>query len=297
MLATEGGSPLDGDPSGRTADVGSSGAPGCRRTQPRPPAPPRVSPHCSARHRTFLLSCLVVLCAGCQLDARVLIDVVEDGSGLVSVSVALDQDAADRVPELADQLEVDDLVATGWTVTGPALEADGLTWVRASKPFPSPGRAALVLDEVTGAEGPFQDLAVRRSASLLEEEWRVSGAVDLREGLAGFSDDALRDRLDGTDVGRSAEEIAADVGRPIAEVVTFEVAVSLPGDVRADGVVDGRRATWEPVLGERLEVDATGSRWNVATGGWLALAAAATTALVAVLLVRAARRLRRRHAG
>jgi hypothetical protein len=241
---------------------------------------------------------VLLLLAGCQVHTRVAIDVGDDGSGRVEVAVGLDEDAAARVPDLADQLEVADLVATGWEVTGPAREGDGRTWIRASKPFASVEQAGLVLDEVAGAGGPFRDLEVRRRPSVAQDRWDLTATVDLRDGLAGFSDDALRERLDGTDVGLSDDEVAAQAGRPLAEAVTFEVVASLPGRVAGNGdAVDGR-SVWRPALGERLELSASGTRWQATPLLWLAAAGAALAALVVVLVRRAvtgARRRRRRR--
>ena len=243
---------------------------------------------------------VLLLLAGCQVHTRVAIDVDDDGSGRVEVAVGLDEDAASRVPELADQLEVGDLVADGWEVTGPAREGDGRTWIRASKRFASVEQAGLVLDEVTGAGGPFRDLEVRRRPSLVQDRWDLAATVDLRDGLAGFSDDALRQRLDGTNVGLSDDEVAAEAGRPLAEVVTFEVVASLPGRVAGNGDVADGRSVWRPVLGERLELSASSTSWQGTSSLWLATAAAALAALVVVLLRRAvvgARRRRRRLEG
>ena len=249
--------------------------------------------------RTLLLAGALVVLGGCQVHTSVVIDVREDGSGGVEVSVALDEEAAARVPELADQLEVDDLVASGWTVTGPALERDGRTWIRATKPFSAPEQARAVLDEVTGTDGPFRDLVVRRRPSLVRDRWELQATVDLREGLAGFSDDALRERLDGTNVGLSDEEVAAEAGRPLAEVATFEVAVVLPGEVTGNGAATDGRATWQPVLGERVDVAATGTRVRTTTLAWFATAAAAVAGLVVLAGARAVRGRRRRgrHVG
>ena len=246
----------------------------------------------------LLLTGAVLVLGGCRVHTTVLIDVGDDGSGVVEVSVALDEEAAARVPQLADQLEVDDLVASGWTVTGPTLEGDGRTWVRASKPFSAPEQAGAVLDEVTGPGGPFRDLVVRRRPSLVQDRWELQATVDLREGLAGFSDDALRERLDGTNVGLSDEEVAAEAGRPLAEAVTFEVAVVLPGEVSGNGATAGGRTTWRPVLGERVDVVATGTRLHTTALAWYATAAAAVVALVVLGGARAVRRGRRgRHAA
>ena len=87
----------------------------------------------------MLLAVIVVaVLAGCQ--ARVTVDtrVNSDGSGTVTVGVGLDDEAMAQVGDLGAQLRVDDLRSSGWTVTGPAREDDGTTWVRASKGFADP---------------------------------------------------------------------------------------------------------------------------------------------------------------
>ena len=97
--------------------------------------------------RRLLALLAVVLLSACQIRTEVALDVAEDGSGTVTVSVGLDPDAASRVPGLEEELRIDDLEATGWTVTGPAVEADGFTWVRATKAFASSpvGAGAIVV--------------------------------------------------------------------------------------------------------------------------------------------------------
>ena len=245
-----------------------------------------------AAARLPVLAAVLAVTAGCQLDVQVRLAVGDDGAGEVEVAAALDEAAAARVPLLADQLEVDDLVATGWRVEGPSTEGDDRTWVRASKPFASAEDAAAVLDEVSGPDGPFGDLAVRREPSLLRDRWHVVGTVDLTGGIAAFSDEGLRARLDGTDVGLSDEELVAAAGRPVAEALTFSVAVVLPGDVTSNGSAGAGAddARWRPVLGEAVPIEATGRRVHTVTAALLALAAAAGVALVAVLVGRALRR-------
>ncbi len=244
----------------------------------------------------LLAAAVLVLTSGCQLDVRVGLDVEPDGSGVVRVAGVLDEAAASRVPDLGDQLEVDDLVEAGWTITGPSLEADGLTWIRASKPFAAVEDAGTVLDEISGSGGPFRDFEVRRTPSLLRDAWEFDGVVDLTSGLAGFSDDALRERLDGTNVGRPDGDVAAGTGRSLDEVITFLVAVSVPGEL-ASNAPAGRSdvAEWRPVLGEQVALTATGTSLNTATARWLALALAAAAALVVLLAVRARRHWRARR--
>jgi hypothetical protein len=150
--------------------------------------------------------------------------------------------------------------------------------------------AGAVLDEVTGPAGPFGDLEVRRAPSLLRDRWHLEGTVDLTGGLAAFSDEGLRARLDGTDVGLTDAELAASAGRPLEEALTFSVSAALPGEVRADG---GGAAVWRPVLGQSLDVAATGTRINTTVVALLAVAAAAALAAVVLVGVQARRRWRR----
>jgi hypothetical protein len=174
----------------------------------------------------------------------------------------------------------------------PGRRADGRTRIRASKPFTGLDDAGAVLDEVSGADGPFRDFQVRRSSTLVHDEWDFTGTVDLSRGLAAFSDEALRERLDGTEVGRSTDELVAAAGRPLEEAVTFTVAVALPvGPLDAPEGGD-RTAMWRPVLGEVVPLAATGRQLNTASLSWLAVAAAAVVALVVVLAVGGHRRRR-----
>lgn len=240
----------------------------------------------------------LVLLAGCQLEVQVGVDVADDGSGEVSVATALDAEAAAKVPDLADRLEVDDLLDAGWEVDGPTLEADGRTWVRAVKPFATPEDAGLVFNEISGAGGPFRDFLVRRTPTLSQDLWEFTGTVDLTQGLAGFSDDALRARLDGTDVGRSEAEIDEAVGGPLDEALSFRVAVALPGQISAaapgvDGAGEGAApgvAVWRPSLGERVALAATAKEANTSSLRWFALAAGAIVAAALATVVTAVRR-------
>ena len=228
------------------------------------------------RRALLAVALLLLTATGCRADVLVRVDVEEDGSGFVAVAVGLDQEAAGRVPDLAEQLRVDDLVRTGWDVTGPAPEDDGRTWVRATKPFSTPDEAAAVLAEVTGADGPVRGFAVARRRSL------------------AFSDPALAERLDGLPLGQEVADVLGDT--PPGEALVVTLAVGLPGEVAADGADDVALgvALWEVALGEGpVEVAAGTTDLRTATVVWLAVAGLAALALVLVLLVRGVR-LRRR---
>jgi FMN phosphatase YigB (HAD superfamily) len=189
------------------------------------------------RRAACLLALLVALLAlaGCKTEAVLEVQVEPDGGGAVQVAVALDAEAAARSVLYESRggrtLPVDDLVAAGWTVTGPTEEADGRVWIRAEKPFSQLDQLGSVVAEVAGPDGPFREFVVERSSSFGERSWRFSGTVDLGRGLAGFSDDGVAAVFGGEPLGQPAKVYAAQFGIPLEDAVTFAVVVDLPGDL------------------------------------------------------------------
>ncbi|HVF75379.1 MAG TPA: hypothetical protein VM938_10045 [Acidimicrobiales bacterium] len=234
--------------------------------------------------RAFAAATLaLVVLSGCRAGVTVGVDSNADGSGRVRAVVTLDAEAARRVPDLADQLEDDDLLAAGWEVEGPQPTADGGVEVEAVKRFRSPQEATQAVEELSGPGGPFRDFRLRRTRSFLKTRTAFEGTVDLKAGLESFSDDTLRRRLGGSALGFDPADLERQVGAPLSEIVTFRVAARLPGE--------GGRQEWQPTLGEELQLQATAEQWNARN-----LAAAAfslVTGLAALLL--AALRLRHRR--
>ncbi len=172
---------------------------------------------------------LVGVLAGCQAKLAVHTTVNADGSGTVEVAVGLDAEAVAKAGDLRAQLRVDDLKAAGWTVTGPTGEADGYTWVRATKPFADAAGAAAVLDEVNGPDGAFGGWTVKKTSSPLSTSYSVTGAVDLTKGLETFSDAKLDQSLGAEGLGGTIAQIEADQGRPVSDMVDVEITVTVPG--------------------------------------------------------------------
>jgi hypothetical protein len=255
------------------------------------------------RRRAPLLVALVlavVALAGCEVRTEVGIDVHEDGSGTVQIGLGLDDDALDRVPGIADELRIDDLRQAGWTVTGPAREADGLTWFRVTKPFGTAEEAGRILDEVAGTDGPFRSFRITRERSFARTRFGFTGDVDFAAGLESYSDPALTDALDGQPLGEAVADIERRIGASIDRVFTFRIAVRLPGDVSSNAPTKaGNGAVWQPRLSEpgpvHLEASSTTTRWSTIL--LTALAVAAAVAAVAILAWRPARRRRRRRAA
>src|SRR5688572_31113088 len=113
------------------------------------------------------LPLLVVLLAwatsACQVSLTAGVDVNRDGTGRVLAGVGLDDEAVREVGDLATVLRLDDIRAAGWQVDAPRKEDDGLTWLRASKPFADPQQVPAILAELNGPAGPFRDFSVTRT--------------------------------------------------------------------------------------------------------------------------------------
>lgn len=248
----------------------------------------------SLRSVGLALVAAVVLTA-CQLRTEVNVSVTEDGSGTVEVALALDEEAASRRPDLADELEVDDLVATGWEVTGPAEEADGWTWIRARHDFGDPAEVALLVDEIAGPDGPFRDFRLQRADGFAETSFRFEGVVDFTGGL----DAAVADRDLAETLGAEPLELLDErLEQAIDRVVQVQVAVRLPGTVESNAPTRASNgAVWRPsvVEPEPVELRATSTVTNTDRLVWTGIAALAGLVLVVLLVVWIVRRRRRRR--
>ncbi len=194
------------------------------------------------RARSLLLvAALAVLVTACHMDATVTVRMRADGSGRVSVRVALDADAV-RAAEvaggkLADRVRLTDLTAAGWRVSPWTRSASGGAVLTVSKAFADPAEVAGIVAEINGAHGPLRGVAAHREAATFSTRWTVDGAVDLRtvepavgddpELVAGLTaaqvdvtgiEQRLRDALGGLRVHLTAElpgtrdSVAAGVG-------------------------------------------------------------------------------------
>ena len=264
------------------------------RTAPSPLGPTSSSAG-RRRFRCLLLVLTSAAATACEVDVGVGVDVADDGSGEVEVAVTLDADAARRVSDLAGQLRVDDLVAAGWVVEGPTPEPDGSVVVTVAKPFARVDDARVVLGEISGADGPIRGLEVRQEQSFLATTYHFEGEVDLTNGVEGFSDEGLRQRLEGSGFGLGTAELERLTGAPVGETFHLEVRTDFPGSLVEGPPAGGGagEAVWRPELGEITPLEATARRLHVARLAWLF---AGASSLVALAVVAGARRHRRRSA-
>ena len=227
---------------------------------------------------------VLVVLTGCQVKLAVDTTVHPDGSGTVSVGVGLDDEALAKVGDLSSQLRVDDLKATGWTVTDPAKEDDGYTWVRATKPFANPAEATAVLDEVNGADGAFGGWKVSKSSSPLSTSYSVKGSVDLSKGMETFTDPALDSTLGGDPFAGSIADLEKAQGRPVADMVDVQVTVEVPGAAK----------TYTPSLGDEkpTSVKVSSSSYGMVVKVLVVLVALGAIGLALVVLRRRGQRRR-----
>lgn len=187
------------------------------------------SPLGSAGRWVLLLVALVVVSVGCQVQVVVDTVVDQNGAGTVTVSVGLDEGARARIGDLATELQIQDLRDAGWTVTDPAADATGITWIRASKPFSSPEQLVATLAEIAGPETLFQQVEFTRVETDDDITYRVTGQVDLTQGVATFGDPEVAAQLGGDPFGGNVAAIEAEEGRPISDMVSFQITTSVAG--------------------------------------------------------------------
>jgi hypothetical protein len=186
------------------------------------------------------------------------------GRGVVRVSVSLDGSALGAVggsPALAAQLQEADLIAAGWTVTGPSPGPAGTTVVAVSHPYTTLTQASALVREIAGAK-PFQ-LAISSRHTFWRTDTTLTGQVDLTCGLSCFGDSGLTGPL-GSPTGVNPGPLASAAGQQPAQVFSFGVDVQLPGGVVHSNAVSrtGRTLQWTPRLGQSLTLTAVTRTWD-----------------------------------
>jgi hypothetical protein len=208
-----------------------------------------------------------VLLTACQAKVDVRVSSTADGSGRVTVTAALDKEAAQR----AGNLEVSDLEQAGWTVT--AVDGhDGERVYTATHRFGSPAELEAVLKQV----GPFTGVSLRTDNSLLKTSTRFTGDLDLTPGLSVFSDNDLRRKLGSPGIGLDPAAVKEATGVDIDKVLTMDVTVAIPG----------RTVTKPAIVGQALHLDAHASHYNTTRIEFLVVAAVAALAGLALLFRR-----------
>jgi HAD superfamily hydrolase (TIGR01509 family) len=211
--------------------------------------------------RLFWLAMLAGIGAACQADFNIAIDIEEDGSGLVSTELVLDQEAADALLDLdgSSTLPLTDLAQAGWDIGPPVESGNGDTVVTAAKAFGTPDQFVEVMNELvgdpsgSGADDLIRDFRLTREQSFGRVDYQFSGILDPRSGLSSFTDPQLEAEL-----GQSLTSIVSQppYGAQPSDI-NVSLVVRMPGELQNDG-------TTGTIAGSPIDPEAS---WSVNMAG------------------------------
>jgi hypothetical protein len=175
------------------------------------------------RRLALVLVSLVALSA-CRLDVTVDVVMEPDGTGDVIVTAVADAELVAQVPDLVDDLRLDDAIANGWVVDGPTEAADGSLSITLTHDFTSHVELANVLNSIGP---PFTQMAAARTTENEQTTNAVNGELQLVGGFGAFADADLVAAVGGQPF---AEEFAATGATP-EDSMSFTFRVALPGEL------------------------------------------------------------------
>lgn len=225
--------------------------------------------------------------SACRARVSVEVEAGAGGAGHVRATVTLDREAALQVTDLADQLRVGDLRSAGWEVDGPRAVAGGGVVVRATKSFASAVGANRALEELGR---PFAPLRLRVDRGWWRTSAALEGEVDLSAGLGALGDEELAAVVGGATLGLDPAAVERELGRPLAEMLDFELVADLPGTVDSNAPeARGGAAVWPVALGGAVAVRAASEHRDAASLAMAGVAVLSGLALVVVLARRSRR--------
>jgi hypothetical protein len=219
----------------------------------------------AARRGVLVVVVATMLLTACRVDTTVGVDLHRDGSGLVRVHLAFDDEAARRVPIAT--IKLDDLQAAGWRVSRDA------TSITMEKAFARPAELGPTVRELTGTGGLASGVSATRTSSFFRTHVAVRLDVDLRPLAVGLLAD--RDLVNGLRlVGVDPVALELKLDAPVSDAVAVRLLVALP---------DGRVRSWTVTPGGHVDARATASVANGGRWSWLIAALALAGAAVVLL--------------
>lgn len=219
------------------------------------------------RRICVLLVCAVAL-AACQLDVEVDVVVNPDGTGDITMVATADAEVVNAVPNLVDDLVLDDAIAAGWDIDGPTSTDDGGLTLTMTHDFLSANEATNLL---LSLGPPFTGMRVARGTSASGDVTtnQLDGRLVLTDGFDTFADSDLIAAVGSLPF---SEEIEASGATP-TENMSVTIRASLPGvlnEEATNGIAtdDGFLEWTAPLDGSVLEwsaettqAPAEGDRW------------------------------------
>ena len=191
-----------------------------------------------------LIASAVLLCS-CQVNAVVSLDVAQNGSGLVTINMIADSQIVEQVPNLADDLEFEDVTNAGWVVTRPNKTVDGGLQVSLSHTFDNADQASALLNQLSGEFGPFKQMSVTRSGKDTDSTFKLDGILQVDGGLNAFADPSLLKTIGGAPFAENLRQAELDLGK----AMTIDFIATLPGVIdRTSGLNTENTVTWRVPL-------------------------------------------------
>lgn len=175
------------------------------------------------RRLALALVSLLVLSA-CRLDVTVDVVMEPDGTGEVTVVAIADAELVAQVPDLVDDLRLEDAIDNGWVVDGPTEAADGGLSMSLTHDFTSHVELANVLNSIGP---PLTQMAAARTPDGDQTTNAIDGELVLVNGFEAFADADLIEAVGGLPF---AEEFAAAGSAP-TDSMSFTFRVALPGEL------------------------------------------------------------------
>lgn len=177
------------------------------------------------RRLLLLVTCVLALSA-CRLDVTVDVAIEPDGTGVVTVTAVADDELVEQVPDLVDDLRLDDAIENGWSVEGPVPNDDGGIELVLTHDVSSAEELANVLNSIGP---PLTRMAAARTTDPTTEQTTnaINGIMELTDGFASFADADLI----ATAGGLPFDEQLAESGLQPSEAMSFTYRVSLPGEL------------------------------------------------------------------
>lgn len=205
-----------------------------------------------------MLMLVTIGLSGCQAATHVTIKAERNGSGSIHVSVDLDQDAADALPRIRDQVQLKDLETRGWkvSVTDKTGNRDIARRLVVRYDFASIDEANVALTQLSAATGPFSNFALRQKRAFSNVDTEFSGVIDLKRGPDSFGTKEQADKT-GAPLGFDLAELQKSMGFDFQKSFPVTVLVRLPGGNDAEKPAVGEGGKWVGVYGEAIPISAT----------------------------------------
>jgi hypothetical protein len=234
---------------------------------------------------------IVVLLAGCRVDARFDITMRDDGSGTLRTAITLDADAVQQLggpTTLAQTVQLDDLRTVGWTISPWTRATRGSQTITLSHPFVDQRDLVRRVVDLAGPHGILQNPTVTRERGWFSSRDSLSVVVDVRLPSVDIVHDApLAARLRAA--GFDPAILEAQLAVQLVSALHVSVVVHLPG---------GHTESYDAAQGsvKTLRVADGGTDWDRVTRFGIGLTLALLAALFLLAASVGARRNRRRAA-